>query len=297
MLPPLSSPTGGLLITTSRAHEGGESRYGEVQQIQEENSMSLVSGLDSLSVDGESVALPRHVEGTYQHSQGQQAQDLSYQRYHHSSLEPFYHSPFHPPPHQVGYQSPHPYYPPSQPPLEQPSYQHTERIQPPYYHPSHRPPNPQHSHLLTSTTPHQQSYYQSHHQMPLESAYVHHPPYQHPSLHHLLPSLGKPTFQHPGYNQPPTFQSSQFPPFQLTNQHPYQTVFHQDPLVQHIHAYQPPHQRTRQSPFQLLPHSGSPLEEYAIFLRRYYTQHHAPCTMQVATIERKKVRQLSSDQQ
>ena len=126
-LPSFSFHTGGLLSTTSGAHGGWSvesSVGGEEQRMQEENSASLVSGLERLSVDGESATLCRHDPCTSQHSQSQHhLPQLSYQhqRYHYSSSQPS----FHPPPLQVSY-----------PPLTQ----YQSPIQPHGYPPPHYPP-------------------------------------------------------------------------------------------------------------------------------------------------------------
>ena len=267
------------MSTTSGAH-GDESRDGcEGQEVLKEGNMSVVSGLESLSVHSESMAQPIHVPHTYQHSQSHPSPQHSYQHqcYHHSISEPSYNSPLHPPPCHLPlnqHQSPvhshtyqHPHYLPFQLPLRQPSYQCTEPIQPSYYQPLL-----QQSHPPTCEIQHQQSHYQSHYQTPVQSGYMYHP-HQHSSPHHSPPSLGKQTHQDPGYHPTSNFQSSQ--PQLQTPFHPiYQPTF-QAP-VQPVHSYQPPHQQAMLSPSQLLP--PPPQERFAIFLRGYYTQHHAPCS-------------------
>ena len=123
------------MSTTSGAHGGVESRDGSVHSrdggeepstpamkrkcVRNEHDMSRVSGFERESVDGESVAYPRHVP--YQHH---------YQHQHCSCRPLSYHPPFHSPhcSHQVGNQPPvQPYrplqYPSFHPPLGgQPSY-------------------------------------------------------------------------------------------------------------------------------------------------------------------------------
>ena len=94
----------------------------------------------------------------------------------------------------------------------------------------------------------------------------------------------QPAYCHPSHH-------SYYPaPLQVPNlsELPYQTPSHQASFsqapVHPICTYQLPYQPTRQSPFLLLSssklppplHPESPLGKYAIFLKDYYTRHHAP---------------------
>ena len=269
---------------TSGAHGRGESVEskdgGEEQHVQETNHMSLDSGLERLSLLGELAAEARLV--THQHCLSEHYPEHQTQHFHHTRFQPpalSHHPPFHPPPPpEVSYLPPNHYqppvrphtqtsdYPPLQKPLGQQSYQHTQ----PSYHQPFSSPSLLYTHPLISETPHQQPYNHSHYQILSQSLHMDQPPYQHSS-----PTPGKHTYQHPQCHQTPTMQSSQFPPFS-----PHPTSFNQASVqapVQPI-VYPPLFQPTGISPFQPFPQSDSPLGKYALFLRGYYVQHHAPCT-------------------
>ena len=115
-----------------------------------------------------------------------------------------------------------------------------------------------------------------------------------PSLIYPYPPAFSPTLSHPGYNttghfQPayPSYQSPPLPLNQLSYPPPYLVSNVHAPVLP-VHSYQFQHKATTHSlshqPANAnpprppsLPHPVSPLEKYALYLRGYYTQHHAPC--------------------
>ena len=255
---PFSYHTGEL---SSGAHGGDESRDGGEEQ--EKNSMSV---LEELSLCGESMTLPRHVDHQhYQHHHHhlQRHPQQQKQYFNHSSSQPpsksLYHAPFHPPSLQVWHHppnqhkpiQPHMYQSPNYLPLGQPCSEHRDPIQPLYYQPSHHPPNPpflqhshqpllQHTHSPTSQSLSQQLHYHPHYQMPVQPMYMYPP-------HLSSPSLSEHAFQLNHWTS--IFQSSQMP-----SSHCYHTPFYpfyqasfQTP-AQPVNAYQsssplspPPH--------------------------------------------------------
>ena len=282
----------------------------------EKNSMSLVSGLGP-SVHGESVTLSRHLTHQHQHPHPQYQHHSPQHEGQHphlfNSQLPSYHPLFYPSHPQVWHLPPqhqppvhslmclppcypslqppprHPNYPPFRPSPGHPNYHHPEATHLSYYQPSSHIPNPfcvQNAHVPPAETPH----HQSNDQTPPQSSHMYQPSYEHLSLppHHsplFPPRLGNITYQHPRYHHPSTLQSSQLPSFQLANPSSNQTHFNPfhhksfQALVQPVHSYEPSSQPTRSVPSHPPPPPlpDSPLGKYAIFLRGYYTQHHAPC--------------------